>query len=215
MKKEQCLHRIKTTGVVAVIRAERADEALRIAEAVRQGGVDIIEITMTVPGALEVIRELVKAYPDGEIVVGAGTVLDSETARMAMLAGAEYIVSPYFNPKVVQICNRYRKACMPGAMSIKEIVDAMEAGADVIKIFPGNVLGPGFVKAVKGPLPQAELLPSGGVSLDNVEQWIKNGCFAVSVGGELTAGARKGDFALVTATAQKFTEKVQTARKQD
>lgn len=212
MEKEQCLQRIAGTGIVAVVRAEGPAQALKIAGAVRQGGVDVIEITMTVPGALEVIRELVEAYPGGEVLVGAGTVLDSETARAAMLAGAEYVVSPHFNPEVVRLCNRYRKVCMPGAMTVTEIVNAMEAGADVVKLFPGNILGPEFVKAVKGPLPHVRLIPTGGVSLDNVDRWIKNGCIAVGVGSDLTAGAGKGDFGLVTATAREFVEKIKAAR---
>ncbi len=214
MDKERCMQRIVKTGIIAVVRAEGPAQALNIAEAVRQGGVDIIEITMTVPGALEVIRQLLAAYPGGEMLIGAGTVLDSETARAAMLAGAEYVVSPHFNPEVVRLCKRYRKVCMPGAMTVTEIIIAMEAGADVIKLFPGNVLGPDFVKAVRGPLPYARLIPTGGVSLENVDRWIKNGCIAVGVGSELTAGAKKGDFEQITATARQFIEKIR-ATKQD
>lgn len=212
MTKEECLARIYATGIIAVVRAKSMEQAWKIAEAVRIGGVDVIEITLTVPGAVDVIRDLAKTYSGGEIVIGAGTVLDSETARYSLLAGAEFIVGPAFNREVVSLCNRYRKLCMPGAMSVNEILTVMESGADVVKLFPGNILGPEYVKAVAGPLPEARLIPTGGVNLDNVDQWIKNGCFAVGVGSDLTAGAAKGDFALVTATARQFVEKVKLAR---
>jgi 2-dehydro-3-deoxyphosphogluconate aldolase/(4S)-4-hydroxy-2-oxoglutarate aldolase len=206
------LQRIIDTGVVAVVRAGSPEEARKIAEAVRAGGVDIIEITLTVPGALDVIKDLKNAYPGEEILIGAGTVLDPETARLALLAGAEYIVSPILNLELVRLCNRYQKISMPGCMSINEIVQAMEAGADVIKLFPGSAFGPDMVKAIRGPLPQAVLLPTGGVSLENVQEWIKNGCIAVGVGGELTKGAEKGDYARVQEKARQFVEKVKAAR---
>lgn len=204
--------RIMESGIIAVVRAESAEKALKIAEAVRLGGIEAIEITLTVPGAIDVIKELKKAYPNNEVLIGAGTVLDPETARVALLAGAEYIVSPSLNTEVVRLCNRYQKLCMPGAMSIKEIVEAMEAGADIVKFFPGSSFGPSIIKAIKGPLPQASLIPTGGVSLDNVDQWIKAGCVAVGVGGELTAGAKNNDYDLVTMTAMKFIEAVKKAR---
>ena len=213
MTKEECLQRITRTGIIAVVRAESPEQALQITEAVRQGRVDIIEITLTVPGALNVIEKLAATYSKGEVLIGAGTVLDSETARAALLAGAEFIVSPGFNLETVKLCNRYRKLCMPGATTVTEIIMVMESGADVVKLFPGSLVGPDYVKAVKGPLPHVQIVPTGGVSLDNVDKWIKNGCIAVGVGGELTAGAKKGDFALVTATARQFVEKVKAARK--
>jgi len=146
------------------------------------------------------------------LILGAGTVLDSETARIAILAGASYIVSPCFNLETARLCNRYQVIYMPGCMTINEIVHAMEAGADVIKVFPGSAYGPDFIKAVKGPLPQAVLMPTGGVNLDNVGQWIKNGCVAVGVGSELTAGAKTGDYGLITETAKAFVNKVREAR---
>ncbi|HOL16918.1 MAG TPA: bifunctional 2-keto-4-hydroxyglutarate aldolase/2-keto-3-deoxy-6-phosphogluconate aldolase [Bacillota bacterium] len=206
------MQRIIDTGVIAVIRANSSEEALKIAEAVRSGGIDIIEITFTVPGALDVIKDLKRAYPGEEILLGAGTVLDAEAARLALLAGAEFVVSPVFNPEMVRLCNRYQKISMPGCTSITEMVQAMEAGADVIKLFPGSAFGPSIVKAIKGPLPQVVIIPTGGVSLDNVQEWIKNGCIAVGVGGELTKGAAKGDFAAVQEQARLFVEKVKAAR---
>jgi len=214
MDRFEIAQRIIDCGVVAIVRSESPQQALKIAEAVKAGGIDVIEITMTVPGALNVIKELRETYSNDEIVIGAGTVLDAETARAAMLAGAEFFVSPNFDPAMVRLCNRYRKVVMPGAMSIKEIVEVMESGADFVKLFPGSAFGPSFVKAILAPLPQAPLVPTGGVSLENVGEWIKAGCLAVGVGGELTKGAKHGDFSQVQETARKFVEAVRQARKQ-
>lgn len=211
-KKLETLKKITDVGVVAVVRAESAEQAIKIAEACREGGIPAIEITFTVPYADEVIRELSKAYKGGEMIVGAGTVLDAETARIAILAGAQYIVSPCLDEETIKLCNRYQIPVMPGCVTIKEMVTAMELGADVIKVFPGEMVGPGYIKAVKGPLPQAPLMPTGGVSLDNAAEWIKNGCVAVGVGGSLTAGAKTGDYAAVTETAKKFVGAVKSAR---
>lgn len=172
------------------------------------GGIDSIEITFTVPGAQKVIESLTEEFGD-ELLVGAGTVLDSETARIAILAGAKYIVSPSFDLETAKLCNRYQIPYMPGCMTIKEIITAMEAGADVIKVFPGSVFGPDFIKAIKGPLPQAVLMPTGGVSLENVDKWIKNGCIAVGVGGNLTKGTSED----MTKAAKEFVDKVKEVRK--
>lgn len=165
------------------------------------------------PKADKVITSLSNKFSKDELIVGAGTVLDSETARIAILAGAKYIVSPGFDIETAKLCNRYQIPYMPGCMTITEMIKAMEAGADIIKVFPGSVYGPDFIKAIKGPLPQAVLMPTGGVSIDNVDKWIKNGCVAVGVGGELTAGAKTGDYDKVTATAKEFVEKVKEARR--
>jgi 2-dehydro-3-deoxyphosphogluconate aldolase/(4S)-4-hydroxy-2-oxoglutarate aldolase len=206
------LGRITQSGVVAVVRADSSEQALQIAEACRKGGVNAIEITFTTPGASKVIEDLTKAYKGDEMIVGAGTVLDPETARIAILAGAQYIVSPSFNLETVKLCNRYQIPIMAGTMTIDGVVTAMEAGADIVKVFPGEAFGPSFIKAIKGPLPQAPLMPTGGVSLDNVDQWIKAGCLAVGVGSNLTGGAKTGDYQLITDTAKKFVEKVKAAR---
>ena len=197
---------------MAVVRAESAEQAKKIADACLQGGVVAIELTFTVPGAAEVIREVAIACPSDDIIIGAGTVLDPETARIAILAGAQYVVSPHLNVDTVKLCNRYQVPCMPGAGTTREIIEAMEAGADIIKVFPGDTLGPSFVKAVRGPLPQASLMPTGGVSLDNVGDWIKAGSVAVGVGGDLTAGAKKGDYVSITARAKEFMMKIREAR---
>ena len=210
--KLKLLERLMASGVVAVVRAENAEQAKKIADACIKGGIAAIEITFTVPGAAEVIKELAATYKQEELILGAGTVLDSETARLAILAGAQYVVCPSLNVETVKLCNRYQVPCMPGAQTIREIVEAMEAGADIVKVFPGEALGPSFVKAVKGPLPQAPLMPTGGVSLDNVAEWIKAGCVAVGVGGNLTAGAKKGDYESITEIGKQFVEKVRQAR---
>jgi len=212
LSKEQVLSRIRESGLVAVVRADSAEQAEKIAGALAAGGVAAIEITFTVPGAADVIKALVTKYQSGEIIIGAGTVLDSETARIAILQGAQYLVSPYLNVETVKLCNRYNIACMPGAMTLKETVEAMEAGGDIVKIFPGELFGPAIIKAFRGPLPHALLMPTGGVSLDNVADWIKAGAVAVGVGSTLTAGAKTGDYASITAVAKQFIEKIKKAR---
>ena len=214
MDKELVLTKITDVGVVAVVRAESGEKAKRIADACMEGGVPAIELTFTVPFAHKVIEELAKEYSDGSMILGAGTVMDSETARIAILSGAQYIVSPYFDPETVRLCNRYRVPAMPGAMTIKEVVAAMEAGADVVKVFPGEAFGPKILKAIKGPVPQAKLMPTGGVDVNNVGEWIKAGACAIGAGGALTGGAKTGDYAAITATAKEFVRKVKEARGQ-
>ncbi len=212
MDKKMVLKKISDCGVVAVVRAENAEQAVKIADACAAAGIAALEITFTVPGAADVIKKLAEVYNKGEIIVGAGTVLDPETARAAILAGAQYVVSPCLNAETVKLCNRYQIACMPGAMTIKETVECMEAGADIVKIFPGELFGPAIIKAIKGPIPQATLMPTGGVNLENVGEWIKAGAVAVGVGGNLTAGAKKGDFQSITEIGRQFVEKVKEAR---
>jgi 2-dehydro-3-deoxyphosphogluconate aldolase / (4S)-4-hydroxy-2-oxoglutarate aldolase len=212
MEKSKIIEKICNCGLVAVVRAENAEQAVKIADACKKAGVAGVEITYTVPGASDVIKALSEANKDNEILVGAGTVMDTETARAAILAGAKYIVSPYLNTDVVKLCNRYQVACMPGAMTIREVVMAMEAGADIVKIFPGELFGPKIIKAIKGPIPQAKLMPTGGVALDNVHEWIKAGCVAVGVGGNLVAGAKTGDYESITTIGKAFIEKIKEAR---
>ncbi len=214
MSKIENLKRIEESGIIAVVRAESSEQALKIAEAVKAGGIQAIEITMTVPGAVEVIRDLAQTYKKNEILIGAGSVLDAETARICLLAGAEYIVSPAFDLETIKLCNRYQKIVMPGAMSVAEVLRAMEAGADVVKIFPAELFGPKIIEAIKGPLPQAPLLPTGGVNLNNVDQWIIAGSFAVGVGGALTGGAKKGDYDEVKRTAMEFIKKIKSTKNQ-
>ena len=212
MDKEKVITRITDVGVVAVVRAENSEKAMRIVDACIEGGIPAIELTFTVPKAHKVIEDLAAKYSNDEIILGAGTVMDSETARIAMLSGAEYIVSPYFDLETVKTCNRYRVPCMPGAMTIKDVVAAMEAGADIVKIFPGDLSGPKIIKDIKGPIPYAKMMPTGGVDVDNVDQWIKAGAVAVGAGSSLTAGAKTGDYKAVADTAKKFVEAVKAAR---
>lgn len=211
--KLRVIQSIIEAGLVAIVRAESADQAERIADACAAGGVAALEITFTVPGALEVIAHVGKSAKTRSILLGAGTVLDPETARAAILAGAHFIVSPSLNPETARLCNRYQVPYMPGAATMGEIVSAMECGADIVKVFPGELFGPEFVKAAKGPLPQASLMPTGGVSLENVGEWIEAGSVAVGVGSHLTAGARTGNYDGITQTAKVFIEKIRAARK--
>ncbi len=213
MEKEMLLQKMTEAGLVAVVRAKNAEEAIKISDACLEGGCPSIELTFTVPGAHKVIEALAAKYNNGEMLLGAGTVLDSETARMAILSGANYIVSPGFNLETAKLCNRYRVPYMPGCMTITEVLTAMEAGADIIKIFPADLFGPTIIKDIKGPLPHAKLMPTGGVDVGNVDQWIKAGAVAVGAGSSLTAGAKTGDYAKITETAKEFIAKIKEARK--
>ena len=201
MKKEDVLQTIRRSGIVAVVRGKDTEEARGIVERCIEGGVRCIELTFTVPFAHRVIEELAREYGE-RILLGAGTVLDSETARIAILSGAQFVVSPHLNPEVIRLCNRYRIANMAGIMTISEAVTAMESGCDLLKLFPGELSGPKFIKAIHGPLPQAEIMPTGGVSVDNVGDWLAAGAVAVGAGGCLT----KGD---ITANARAFVEQIE------
>ena len=206
------LRRITDAGLVAVVRAESGEQARRVADAVLEGGCPAIEMTVTVPRAHRVIEELAAAYKPSELILGAGTVLDPETARVAILSGAQYVVAPSLNAETLRLCHRYQVPVMPGAMTVREVVEAMEAGADVVKLFPGEAFGPAIIKAIKGPLPQAPLMPTGGVDTKNVGDWIRAGAVAVGAGGSLTGGAKTGDFASITRTAREFIEQIKAAR---
>ena len=213
MNKWKVLSRITDCGVVAVVRATSKEEAINISEACVKGGIAGIEITFTVQGADQIISELATLYErNNNVVIGAGTVLDAITARIAILAGAEFIVSPSFDQETAELCNLYQIPYMPGCMTITEMKQALKSGVDIIKLFPGNTFGPDWVKGVKAPLPQVNIMPTGGVDLENVGQWIKNGCVAVGVGGSLVAYAKTGEFEKITIDARKFVEKVQQAR---
>lgn len=212
MDKNERIKRILACGVVAVVRVANPKEALLVAKECARAGIVGIEVTYTVPGASEAIKDLCRAFPDEEVIIGAGTVLDPETARDAILAGAKFIVSPSLNVETIKLCNRYQIASMPGAMTIKEVVECLEAGADIVKVFPGEVLGPAFIKAVKGPLPYAKLMPTGGVNLDNTQEWIKAGAVVLGVGGSLTRGIKDGDYSSVYEEGKKYVEAVRRAR---
>ncbi len=212
MMKLKVLQRIIDSGFVAVVRAESSEQAVHIAEACAEGGVAAVEITFTVPAAARVIGDLAKRFTGGEILIGAGTVLDQETARVAILAGAQFVVSPSLNRETARLCNRYQIPYMPGAGTVTEVIEGMECGANIVKVFPGETMGPKFVKAVRGPLPQASLMPTGGVSLENVGEWIQAGCVAVGVGGSLTAGAKMGDYESITQISRQFITRIRQAR---
>ncbi|GIN63391.1 bifunctional 2-keto-4-hydroxyglutarate aldolase/2-keto-3-deoxy-6-phosphogluconate aldolase [Robertmurraya siralis] len=213
MEKLATLKKLIDCGVVAVVRADSKKEAINISEACVKGGIYGIEVTFTVQDADAVIRELTSFYKENsKVIIGAGTVLDATTARIAILAGAKYIVSPNFDEETAKLCNLYQIPYMPGCMTITEMKKALMAGVDIVKLFPGDTFGPDFVKAVKAPLPQVNIMPTGGVSLENIDQWIKNGCIAVGVGGNLVAPAKTGQFAKITELAQAYVQKVQTAR---
>lgn len=215
MKKEVVLQRMKEDCLIAVIRAKNKEQGEKLVESIIKGGINFIEITMTMDegNPVEFIAFLAQKYKDNpKIVIGAGTVLDPETARLVILAGANYVVSPAFNPETIKLCNRYRVPVLPGVMSPTEAVMALEAGCDVIKLFPGNILGPAAISTYKGPLPQGEFMPSGGVDVDNVDKWLKAGAYAVGTGSSLTKGAKTGDFDAVEAKAKEFVEAVKKAR---
>ena len=183
MEKSEVLKRVAEVGLVPVIRAESKDEALQVVEAIGAGGVPLLEITMTVPGALAAIEAIKKRDP--KAVVGAGTVLDPETARQVILAGATFIVAPTLNLATIEMCHRYDVAAMPGCFTPTEILTAWQAGADIVKVFPATALGPQFFKDIRGPLPQIKMMPTGGVSLTNAGDWIAAGAVAVGVGTAL------------------------------
>ena len=213
MKKIKILSKIAECGVVAVVRADSKEEAVSISDACVKGGIKGIEVTFTVQGADEVIKELATFYAQADdVVIGAGTVLDAATARIAILAGAQFVVSPAFDEETAKLCNLYGIPYMPGCMTITEMKRALEAGVDIVKLFPGSAFGPDFVKGVKAPLPQVNIMPTGGVDLDNIGQWIKNGCVAVGVGGNLVAPAKTGDYDKITEYAKQYISKVQEAR---
>lgn len=215
MKKEQVISRMKEDCLVAVIRAKNLEQGEKVVDAIIAGGINFIEITMTMDegNPVEFIERMAKKHKDNDrIVIGAGTVLDPETARAVILAGANYVVSPGLNLDTIKLCNRYRVPMMPGVLSPTEAITAMEAGCDVIKVFPGNIVGPAAISSFKGPLPQGEFMPSGGVDVDNVDKWLAAGACAVGTGSSLTKGAKTGDFAAVTAKAQEFVAAVSKAR---
>ena len=216
MRKEQVITRMKEDCLVAVVRAKNKEQGEKVIDAIIAGGINFIEITMTMDegNPVEFIQFMSEKYRGNEkVVIGAGTVLDPETARAVILAGANYVVSPGLNVDTIKLCNRYRIPMLPGVMSPTEAITALESGCDIIKVFPGNVVGPGAISSFKGPLPQGDFMPSGGVDVDNVDKWLKAGACAVGTGSSLTKGAKIGDFAAVTAKAREFVEAVAAARK--
>ena len=179
MRREEVLRKIKEAGVVAVVRGDSKEQGLKIVEAAIKGGIKVMELTMTVPNPVEFLREVAEKYRDTDIIVGAGTVLDAETARACILAGAEFIVSPSLDIDTLKLCNRYKVCVMPGVMTVKDAITAMEYGVDVVKIFPANLYGPSVIKSFKGPLPQGDFMPTGGVTVENLHEWFEAGAVVV------------------------------------
>jgi len=214
MEKREILNKMISEGLIPVIRVASASEAIDVANAIKEGGVSFIEITMSVQGAIDVIKELTQEYKD-EIIMGAGTVLDAETGRAALLAGAQFIVSPTLNLDLIQLAHRYSAVVVPGAMTPTEILTAWNAGADMVKVFPaGQLGGPAYIKALRGPLPQILLAPTGGVNLENAGAFIRAGAAALGVGGELVdkSAVKERRFSVITDNTRAYLKTIREAR---
>jgi 2-dehydro-3-deoxyphosphogluconate aldolase/(4S)-4-hydroxy-2-oxoglutarate aldolase len=214
MEKREVFDTMVSEGLIPVVRVASASEAIDVADAIKEGGVSFIEITMSVQGAIDVIKELTAKYRD-EIIMGAGTVLDAETGRAALLAGAQFIVSPTLNLDLIELAHRYSAVVIPGAMTPTEILTAWNAGADMVKVFPaGQLGGPGYIKALRGPLPQILLVPTGGVDLQNAGPFIQAGATALGVGSELVdkKALKEKRFSVITENARAFLKAVREAR---
>jgi 2-dehydro-3-deoxyphosphogluconate aldolase/(4S)-4-hydroxy-2-oxoglutarate aldolase len=214
MEKREVFNRMISEGLIPVVRVSSAKEAIDVADAIKEGGVSFIEITMSVQGAIDVIKELTQKYKD-EIIMGAGTILDPETGRAALLAGAQFIVSPTLNLDLIQLAHRYSAVVIPGAMTPTEILAAWNAGADMVKVFPaGQLGGPEYIKAIRGPLPQVLLVPTGGVNLQNAGAFIKAGATALGVGGELVdkKAVKEKKFNIITENTRAFLKIIREAR---
>lgn len=213
MPKQTDLQRVLKTGIVAIIRANSGEQLVPVAQALYEGGIDVIEVTFTVPGVLDIIGQVRKALGD-KILLGAGTVLDTESARAAILAGAEFVVCPTVNVDVIQLCKRYDKVVLPGAFTPTEILTAWEAGGDIIKVFPADVGGPNYLKAIHGPLPQVKLLPTGGVDLNTIHSFMQAGACAVGLGSALVEkkALETGDLGRIKSLAQQYVAAVQSFR---
>ena len=213
MSKEAQLRQVLESGIVAVVRSQDSQQLVDVVRALADGGVTVAEITMTVPGALDVVREVRQALGD-RVLLGAGTILDPETARATRLAGAEYIVSPTLNFEVIKLCQRYDKLVMPGAFTPTEILAAWEAGADIVKVFPADIVGPAFFKALRGPLPQIRLMPTGGVDLTTAAAFLKAGACCLGVGSQLVEpeAVAKRDFGRIRDLAKQYIAIVQQHR---
>ncbi|MBL8851967.1 MAG: bifunctional 4-hydroxy-2-oxoglutarate aldolase/2-dehydro-3-deoxy-phosphogluconate aldolase [Planctomycetaceae bacterium] len=207
------LTRVLDRGIVAILRATNGDKLVQVAEALVAGGIDVIEVTFTVPRVLDIISAVRDKLGD-RILLGAGTVLDAESARAAMLAGAEFIVTPVVSRPVIETCRRYDKLVMAGAFTPTEILTAWEAGSDIVKVFPADIGGPNYLKAVHGPLPQVRLLPTGGVNLETLESFVKAGASAVGLGTALVekSALERGDMQRIQTLAAAYVEKMRSAR---
>jgi 2-dehydro-3-deoxyphosphogluconate aldolase / (4S)-4-hydroxy-2-oxoglutarate aldolase len=214
MRKHEVLASLRASGVVAVIRTENPTDLAAVAKALGSGGVKFVEITMTVPGTLEIIRDATVQLKGTDVLIGAGTVLDAQTARSAIIAGAQFIVGPGCDPETVKLCNSYGVVVMPGAFTPHEILQAWKCGADVVKVFPADIGGPDYIKTIKEPLPQVELLPTKGIDFETASAYIKAGAIAVGTGSCLVNKAliAAKNYTQITENAVRFTKIVQEAR---
>lgn len=204
MLRMSIISKLVNSGVVSVVRAESPEKAINIVDAVVSGGIKSIELTYSVPQANDVIADLVGRYAGTDVLIGAGTVLDPSSARLAIIAGAQFVVSPSFDKEVAKICNLYQIPYIPGVLTPREAGEALKYGSEIIKLFPGDIATPAMIKDLKGPYPYINVMPSGGVSSDNVGEWFKAGAVAVSAGGGVTRPAELGDYKAVTENAKKF-----------
>jgi len=213
MSRHEDLARVLKSGIVAVIRSPSSEQLVSVARALYEGGVDVLEVTFTVPNVLEIISAVRKELGN-KVLLGAGTVLDPESARAAFLAGAEFVVAPTVNKEVIRVCNRYDKLVMPGAFPPTEVLTAWESGADIVKVFPADIGGPAYLKTLHGPLPQVRLMPTGGVNLETIEAFLKAGACAVGLGGALVdpKAVAAGDMARIRSLAEQYVAKVKAIR---
>lgn len=216
MGRHEDLGRVLDSGIVAIIRSPSSEQLVEVAQALHDGGIDVLEVTFTVPNALEILTAMRRSL-GSKVLLGAGTVLDPETARAALLAGAEFIVSPIVNADVIKLCNRYSKLIMPGAFTPTEILTAWEAGADIVKVFPADVGGPNYLKAVHGPLPHVRLLPTGGVNLQTIDSFFKAGACAVGLGSALVEpkALQNRDMERIRTLAAQYVEAAKKARQKE
>lgn len=212
MEKAETLRKMKKEGLIATIRVEDKENGEKLVEAMIKGGIKFFEITTTVPGAIKIIEYLIKKYTDEDIVIGAGTVLDASTAKMAIEAGVGFVVSPNLDASVVKICNRYKVPILPAIMNVEEAISALELGVDVLKIFPGSTFGPSLIKSFKTPLPQADFMPTSGVSVDNVGEWFKAGAVVVGTGNTFIKDSNIGNYENMMKMAENFVTAVKNAK---
>lgn len=210
--KRETIVKLEENFLFAVVRGKSEDDGYEISKATYEGGIKNIEVTFSTPNADKVISRLAAEFAGTDMVIGAGTVMDDITARIAILAGSKFIVSPHFDPAISTICNRYTIPYLPGCGSVTEIANAMATGVEVAKVFPGGILGAGFIKDVHGPIPQVELMPSGGVNLENMATWVNNGAWGVGVGSALTKDVAEKGYQAVTETARTFADRYKEIR---
>lgn len=207
MNKFDIINKIKEKKIIAVIRYNDATKIERIVESIILGGITIIEITMTVPNAVEIIKSLSEKYKNTDVVIGAGTILSREEAKTAIESGSSFIVSPILNEDMIKICTNYNILCIPGIATPTEAFNAMQYGAEILKLFPSNSFSPKIIKTYKGPFPEIKLLPTGGISIENINEWINAGAYGVGIGGELLKGFDGENYSLITSIAENFNKK--------